>query len=64
MSDAVAIRVAYDGPVVTVTMDRPDVLNALDPPSHRSLSEAFYRYAASGRLHRLLRRFLCAHRNR
>jgi crotonobetainyl-CoA hydratase len=46
VSDAVAIRVAYDGPIMTVTMDRPDVLNALDPPSHRRLSEAFDRHAA------------------
>ncbi len=46
MSDAVAIRVAYDGPIMTATIDRPEVLNALDPPSHRKLSEAFDRYAA------------------
>ena len=64
MSDAVAIRVAYDGPIMTITMDRPDVLNALDPPSHRRLSEAIERYAAYDRLHRLLRRFLCVPPNR
>jgi hypothetical protein len=64
VSDAVAIRVAYDGPVMTVTMDRPDLLNALDPPSHRRLIEAFDRYAADDGLYQLLRRFLCGRRSR
>jgi enoyl-CoA hydratase/carnithine racemase len=45
VTDEIAIRVEQDGPIMTVTMDRPDVLNALDPPSHRKLSEAFDRYA-------------------
>jgi len=35
-----AIRVAQDGPVRTVTIDRPERLNALDVPSMRALREA------------------------
>jgi 2-(1,2-epoxy-1,2-dihydrophenyl)acetyl-CoA isomerase len=35
-----AIRVEQDGPVSTVTIDRPDRLNALDLPSLRELREA------------------------
>ena len=46
MNDGDAIGVACDGPIMTVTMNRPDVLNALDPPAHRKLGEAFDRYAA------------------
>jgi len=46
VSDEGTIRTECDGPIMTVTMDRPEVLNALDPSSHRLLSEAFDRYAA------------------
>ncbi|MBT6095001.1 MAG: enoyl-CoA hydratase [Rhodospirillaceae bacterium] len=46
MSHGEDIRVECNGPVMTITMDRPDVLNALDPPAHRKLAEAFDRYGA------------------
>ena len=35
-----------DGQVVTITLDRPEVLNALHPPAHRELAHAFDTYAA------------------
>lgn len=40
------ILVERNGSVVTITIDRPDVLNALDPAAHRALSDAFDAYAA------------------
>jgi crotonobetainyl-CoA hydratase len=46
VSAADSIRVDTDGPVLWITIDRPTVLNALDPASHRRLSAAFDRYAA------------------
>jgi enoyl-CoA hydratase/carnithine racemase len=46
VTDGIAIPVEHDGPIMTVIMDRPDVLSALGSPSHRILSEAFDRYAA------------------
>jgi crotonobetainyl-CoA hydratase len=39
-------RVERDGPVLTITIDRPAVLNALHPPAHRELAEAFDAFAA------------------
>jgi len=38
-------RVTRDGPVLTVTIDRPQVLNALHPPAHAELARAFDLYA-------------------
>lgn len=34
-------RVERDGPVLTVTIDRPEVMNSLHPPASRELSEVF-----------------------
>ena len=46
MTTPETIRVETDGPVMTLTIDRPSVLNALDPTSHSQLAAAFDRYAA------------------
>ncbi|MCC6470396.1 MAG: enoyl-CoA hydratase/isomerase family protein [Alphaproteobacteria bacterium] len=46
MRDFRHCRVAQDGPVLTITIDRPAVLNALHPPAHRELAQAFDDYAA------------------
>lgn len=35
-----------EGPLLTITIDRPEVLNALHPAAHRELADAFDRYAA------------------
>ncbi|MBM3597593.1 MAG: enoyl-CoA hydratase [Alphaproteobacteria bacterium] len=43
-------KVERDGPVVTITIDRPQVLNALHPPAHRALARAFDSYAADPEL--------------
>jgi crotonobetainyl-CoA hydratase len=50
MSDSRKIRVARDGPLLWITIDRPEVLNALDPESHRALAAAFDAYAADDAL--------------
>lgn len=39
-------RVERDGPLLTVAIDRPQVLNALHPPAHAELARAFDLYAA------------------
>ncbi|MDR5762444.1 enoyl-CoA hydratase-related protein [Caballeronia sp. LZ035] len=39
-------RYEVEGPLLTVTIDRPEVLNALHPDAHRELGDAFDRYAA------------------
>jgi enoyl-CoA hydratase/carnithine racemase len=39
-------RVERDGHVLTITIDRPEVLNALHPEGHRDLARAFDLYAA------------------
>jgi enoyl-CoA hydratase/carnithine racemase len=52
LSDAVGddtyryCRVERDGHVLTITIDRPEVLNALHPEGHRELARAFDAYAA------------------
>jgi len=51
LSGTEAIRVECDGPIMTVTMDRPEVLNALDPAAHGQMARAFDRYAADDDLH-------------
>jgi crotonobetainyl-CoA hydratase len=38
-------RIARDGAVLTITIERPDVLNALHPPAHRELAQAFDDFA-------------------
>lgn len=40
MSEATGIRIDRDGPVATVTLDRPDALNALTPPMLDALGAA------------------------
>ena len=50
MNDFRHIRVARDGQVLHITIDRPEVLNALHPPAHRELARAFDRYAADADL--------------
>ena len=37
------IHVATDGPVLTITIDRPHVLGALDPAAHKAMDAAFDR---------------------
>ena len=51
MTTPETIRVETDGPVMTLTIDRPSVLNALDPASHSQLAAAFDRYAADDGLY-------------
>jgi enoyl-CoA hydratase/carnithine racemase len=43
-------RVERDGAVLTVTIDRPQVLNALHPPAHAELARVFDLYAADPEL--------------
>src|SRR5437667_1337184 len=40
------VRDEADGPVVVVTIDRPEVRNAVDPPTAEALVEAFERFDA------------------
>lgn len=40
------ISVERDGPVTTVTLNRPDVMNALHSPAHFELDDAFNAFAA------------------
>ena len=46
MSNASGCRVEREGAVLWITIDRPQVLNALDPATHAALSKAFDGYAA------------------
>jgi enoyl-CoA hydratase/carnithine racemase len=39
-------RYEIEGPLLTITINRPEVLNALHPDGHRELADAFNRYAA------------------
>jgi enoyl-CoA hydratase len=41
-----SVRYDSDGPVRTVTIDRPDVANAIDAPTARELADAFRRFDA------------------
>jgi enoyl-CoA hydratase/carnithine racemase len=41
---ATAIRYDADGPVVIVTIDRPEVANAVDRPTAAALADAFRRF--------------------
>lgn len=40
------VKVDRDGPVTTVTLNRPDVMNALHSPAHFELAEVFDAFAA------------------
>lgn len=44
--DRAPIRTERDGPVVVVTIDRPEVRNAVDGPTAAALAEAFRRFDA------------------
>ncbi|WP_246449461.1 crotonase/enoyl-CoA hydratase family protein [Novosphingopyxis iocasae] len=48
MTEAVsaAVRSDIDGPIVTITIDRPDKRNAVDGPTARALREAFEAFEA------------------
>jgi crotonobetainyl-CoA hydratase len=43
-------RVARDGHILTITIDRPEVLNALHPPAHAEIAAAFDLYASDPEL--------------
>jgi enoyl-CoA hydratase/carnithine racemase len=43
-------RVARDGHLLTITIDRPEVMNALHPPAHAELARAFDLYGADPEL--------------
>ncbi len=43
-------RVDRDGAILTITIDRPEVLNALNPDAHFELARAFDQYAADPEL--------------
>ena len=40
------IKVERDGPVTVITLNRPEVMNALHSPMHFELHEAFDAFAA------------------
>ncbi|NYG54409.1 enoyl-CoA hydratase-related protein [Nocardioides perillae] len=41
-----SVHVHRDGPVTTVTLDRPDVRNAVDGPTAAALADAFRAFDA------------------
>ena len=46
-----AVRYETDGPVAVVTLDRPDVANAIDRPTADELVAAFRRFEGAQELH-------------
>ena len=46
MPDNLYCKLDRDGPILTITIERPDVLNALHQPAHFELDRAFDEYAA------------------
>lgn len=44
MADSTTVRWEVDGPVVVVTIDRPEVRNAVDGPTAAQLADAFRRF--------------------
>lgn len=48
MADETLIRVEQDGPIATVTLNRPAVMNALSVALRRQMAEAFDRFAGDG----------------
>ena len=44
------VRYEVDGPVAIVTIDRPEVRNAVDPPTAEALREAFARFSVDNSL--------------
>src|SRR3954454_20347824 len=49
-SAAMSVRYEVDGPVVLVTIDRPEVANAIDRPTAEALADAFRRFDADDAL--------------
>src|SRR5262245_56839308 len=45
------VRVEHDGPVTIVTIDRPEVANAIDRPTATALADAFRAFDADGGRH-------------
>jgi len=45
-----SVRYEVDGPIVVVTIDRPEVANAIDRPTAEALADAFRRFDADGSL--------------
>ena len=45
-----SVRYETDGPVAVVTIDRPDVANAVDRPTAEALADAFRRFDADDSL--------------
>src|SRR5262245_44339964 len=45
-----SVRYEIDGPIVVVTIDRPDVANAIDRPTAEALADAFRRFDADDAL--------------
>jgi enoyl-CoA hydratase/carnithine racemase len=45
-----SIRVDVSEPILTITIDRPEAMNALDPPAHGELSAIFDRFADDPKL--------------
>jgi enoyl-CoA hydratase len=45
-----AVRYDVDGPIAVVTIDRPEVANAIDRPTADALADAFRRFDADGSL--------------
>jgi enoyl-CoA hydratase/carnithine racemase len=50
VSDFQFCKVTRDGPVFTITINRPEVLNALHPAAHAEIARAFDIYAADSEL--------------
>lgn len=50
MSADSSIIVAAEGPILRITINRPQVRNALDPAAHADMAAAFDRFAADGDL--------------
>ena len=42
-----AVRCETDGPIAIVTIDRPEVRNAVDGPTAAALADAFRRFEAN-----------------
>lgn len=43
-----AVHYEVDGPIVVITLDRPEVANAIDRPTAEALADAFRRFDADG----------------
>src|SRR5262245_62764797 len=46
-----SVRFEVDGPIAVVTIDRPEVANAIDRPTAEALADAFRRFDADPSLH-------------